>query len=175
VIVIAVNPELVGRGGQPGFSAKQIILALVGFFPMLSGFVLASLGGRRHIGNWLITLFVVPEQQLKPTSVLLISIWFGLVTGLSKVFIQGVQRFVVKSVYLNPDVFWMTPVAELVIFTVLGLVFLLVASQLPRLITLRLPAFVFAFFGFSGVLFIFQPRLQMMAAVILAAGLAVQT
>ena len=81
-IIIAVSPELVGRGGQPGFSVKQISLAAIGAISILNGVVVASPAARRYIESCLTTVSLY--ERLTVTRLVLISIWFGLLAGLGR-------------------------------------------------------------------------------------------
>jgi len=105
---------------------------------------------------------------------MLLAAWFGLVTGLGEVFIQNIMGFLAnKQIDINQQSAWMTPVADLLIFTIIGLLLFLLARRLPKLISPRAVAFVFSFLGFLSLLFRIS-WLASYAALPLAAGLAVQ-
>ena len=174
-IIVAVKPELVGRGGQPGFSVKQIMLAAAGAICILGGIVIASPAVRRYIKTSLTA--VTHGERLKPARVLLISIWFGLFAGLGEVAIRGIQRFVLWShpPLLNPNMFWMAPLADAALVSVFALLLVLVAHRWRGLLTLRIVIFVFGFLGFLSVSLLFYPEIHGLAVFVLAAGLTIQT
>ena len=68
----------------------------------------------------------------------------------------------------------MVPLAEVIVFTLVGLLLFLVARRWPRFVSLRVAIFVFAFLGFLSLL-LMVPRLHRLAVLVLAAGLATQT
>jgi len=174
-ILVAVDPELVGRGGQPGISTMQITVALFGFFSAASGFVLVWSRGRESIENWLLSP-IDHEQHVQPTRLLLIAVWFGLVTGLGEVTILGISSFHPWSrvQYMNPHVYWMAPLSDVALFGSLGVLLIVAGRRLPGVIGLRRVAFVFGLLGFLGLSLLFQPELHNAAALVLAVGLAVQ-
>lgn len=176
-LAIAVNPELVHGGGQPGFGSQQIALGLVGLAMVLRAAVTGWPAGRQVLREETRTKSSVPEQQLEPANVLFTSIWFGLLTGLGEAAILGIQRFVLRSYSpsLNPHAFWMVPLADLVLFTILGLLLLLVVVRWPRQVTLRFAVLAFGCVGFSGLVLTLQVQVQRWAALVLAVGLAAQT
>ena len=166
-IIVALSPELVGRGGQPGFSVKQIMLAAVGLISILSGVGVASPAGRRYIKNCLTTVGLY-EQQLTVTRLVLMSIWFGLLAGLGEVSILGFQKFVLRShlQLVNPNTFWMAPLAETAVVTVFGLFLVLIARRWPSLLALRIVASVFGFLGFLSLLLMFQTQIHILAVLL---------
>lgn len=115
--------------------------------------------------------FGAGEPQANP---LLIASWFALVTGFIEVAILlSGKIFFQKLLLLGPHVVWMAPLAYLIFFGIIGIAFFLVQRWL-RIISQPVIVFVFAFFGFLGVGLMFA-WLQHYAALLLAAGLAVQT
>jgi arylsulfatase A-like enzyme len=114
-----------------------------------------------------------PSVRQKPLQILLLGIWFGLLTGLLEAAVFGVRRFLLGlNLGYSQDVYWMAPLAELLLFSILGLVFSLIAWCRSGYVPVRLGVFVFLFLGFFSVLFMFSPQLHKYAGMLLAAGLA---
>src|SRR5262245_56935669 len=105
---------------------------------------------------------------------LILVIWFGLLTGFSEVFLLGVKKFFLgQFIRFGLDVVWMAPLADALLFLLLGLVLWLIAARWPNLVSLRLVTGIFAFLGFLSLLFMYYP-LAVYAKILLAAGLAIQ-
>jgi arylsulfatase A-like enzyme len=118
------------------------------------------------------TLSAVPEE---PARLLLMAAWFGLSTGLGEVSLRAVQWFILNQrTFVSPHVVWMAPLADLLFFAISGLILFLIARRWPALVSLRIAVFIFAFLAFLGPL-LWYPRLHVFAALLLAAGLSVQT
>lgn len=112
------------------------------------------------------------EQALR---FLLLAAWFGVLSGLVEVSILAVKKFLLhRLVPQGPEVAWMAPLADVLIFAIPALLLSLVARRWPRLATLGMAAFVIAFLGFLSPLLILT-WLNKYTGLILAAGLAVQT
>src|SRR3972149_1954783 len=108
----------------------------------------------------------------QPAGLLLLAAWFGLLTGLGEVCLLAVKKFFLhRIIRLSPHVAWMAPVADLVFFAGFGLIFCLMARPWPRLVSLRMAAWAFAFLGFLSLLLMYDP-LHLSAKLLLAAGLA---
>jgi arylsulfatase A-like enzyme len=107
---------------------------------------------------------------------LLFASWFGLVTGLAEALFLVVFRQHLRHTIINQsqDILWMAPLAELLIFSLAGSLIALGVWLRPRLISVHLVGFILAFLSFIALLFLF-PRLHQWAALLLAAGAAVQT
>jgi len=112
----------------------------------------------------------------RPIRVLLIAACFGLLTGLAEALFLVVYRQQLRHNIINQsrDLLWMAPVAELLIFSLVGGLMALGVWLMPRLISVRVVGFTFAFLSFVGLLFLF-PRLHLGARLLLAAGVAAQT
>lgn len=106
---------------------------------------------------------------------LLMSVWFGLITGLGEVALQGIRKlFLNRIIRLSPDIVWMAPLADVILFAIPGLILFLVALWVSSRNLLRIGVFIFAFLGYlSGLLM--TNWLHYSAVLVLAAGLAVQT
>ncbi|MGE0126706.1 MAG: sulfatase [Blastocatellales bacterium] len=113
-------------------------------------------------------------RRLRLADALLMTIWFGLLTGLIEVAVKAVQKFGFdQTIYAGRDFVWMAPLTGLVFFAIFGLALFIVASLAPRLNSPRLMAFVVAMFSLLNLLFLY-PQLHHYAALPLAIGGAVQ-
>src|SRR5262249_40352752 len=93
--------------------------------------------------------------------------WFGLLTGVREVTCLGVQKFLLRQpIYFGLHIIWMSPLANLCLFTLLGLLL----SSL-RITSLRVKASVMAFFALLGLALVFE-GVKFYAVVSLAAGVA---
>lgn len=110
---------------------------------------------------------------MKPTRLLLVATWFGLVTGLAEAVIMALPRLWSRWIYAGPHIAWMAPVADAALFALPALLLAAVAVLRPRLVTLPRVIFVFAWLsGWSLALLV--PGVSPFAGAILAAGIAVQ-
>ena len=86
----------------------------------------------------------------------------------------GIKKFYLgQFIKFGPDVIWMAPVADAVLFLIPACVLMLLAWRWPKLGSLRVGLFVFAFLGFLSLLLMYYP-IHFYAKILLAAGLAVQ-
>jgi hypothetical protein len=112
----------------------------------------------------------------RPATYLFLAIWFALLTGLCEVAgLAVVQFFLHRYIYyFGICLIWMAPAANIFIFAIPGLALFLVARTWPRLTSLGIAVGIYAFLGYLSLLFLYQ-GLAKLAAVLLAAGLAIQT
>lgn len=104
----------------------------------------------------------------------MMAVWFGLFTGLAEVGLLAVKKLVMHHIiHLSPHIVWMTPLANVTIFLVFGLVFFLLARFKPRLVSRRVVFFTYALVGFWGILFMYT-QIHYLARIVLALGVAVQ-
>ena len=118
-----------------------------------------------------------PSARVKSLAdFVLFAAWIGLVTGLSEVCILFIKQTLLRQwIHLGREFVWMTPLADLILFTTTGFFLFIVARRWPRLVTLRIVAFVLTFLSLFSLLFMFHPQLYKYAAMLLAAGLAMQS
>ena len=70
----------------------------------------------------------------QPVNYLLLALWFGLITGLVEVLLLGIKKFYLGQVIkFGPDVIWMTPLADAVLFLIPASVLMLLAWRWPKL------------------------------------------
>lgn len=116
-----------------------------------------------------------PTGLERPVAVLLLAVWFGLLSGLAQVALFAFEKvFLHEYVQQSPHVAWMAPTTDLLIFAISGLALSLIARRWPGLIRLRLTASVFVFLSAFSLLLLVK-SLHRYAALILAAGLAFQS
>lgn len=118
-----------------------------------------------------------PDTRPALTEILLLGIWFGLLTGLGEAAFQVVKDLVVQTINVpnitSVDVIWMAPLADAVVFVVIGLLLVIVAWSWPELVSFSVVTFVFALLAFRMMLQLI-PGLNDLAEIVLAAGIAVQ-
>jgi arylsulfatase A-like enzyme len=109
--------------------------------------------------------------------VLLLAVWFGLLTGFG-------ELASVMSVTYILDRFlshwgwhrvWMTPLADVLIFLVPGLLLALCARFWPHRVTLRTCVTIFSILGTLCLALFFHGRIHILALLVLACGAGVQT
>lgn len=111
----------------------------------------------------------------RPAGLLLLAVWFGLLTGFGELGLLAAKKLVMRRfISLSRDVLWMAPLADVVLFAVPGLALAALAAWRPEAVSLRVALFIYAFLAFLSW-FLMYPPLHKGAALLLAAGLAVQT
>jgi arylsulfatase A-like enzyme len=97
-----------------------------------------------------------------------------LLTGLGKVSILAMKKyFLHQFIYVGSGMVWMAPLADMVFFAMPGLLLFLLAWRWPRLVSLRVAIFTFAFLSFMSLLSM-EHSIHFYARLLLAAGLAAQ-
>lgn len=174
MILFAITADWLGVGGQPGFGGYQRNLLLVGSLILVSGVFLATPFGGRIVQKWsgLTTIYGKP---LKGHQHLVIALWFGFLTGVIEALVLAIQKtFFHHIIGLSKDVYWMSPLANLLLFSVLGLLFFLIAWIAPNYIPLHLTVFFFTFLGILNFTYLFY-QISQIASILLATGVAIQT
>lgn len=114
------------------------------------------------------------QQTIKKVMILFLAACSGMITGLGEALLLGVQKILLqRAVFFGPRVVWMAAVADLLLFTVIGLLLLLLSCRWPKLRSVRAAVSLFTFLALSSWLLIF-PQIKWYASLILAAGLAAQ-
>jgi arylsulfatase A-like enzyme len=170
-IIFSLAADRLGVGGEAGFGTKQILVLVFGFLLMLAGAILMIPGVRRYLGEW-----HAPGDMIgSPGSILLIAAWFGLFTAFGEFVILGVRKFFLDTViYRNLFVLWTLPLTEVVLFGSIGFLLFLLSKKIHRLAKTDIPVLVFSFMAYLSF-FLMEPKIFILADVILALGLAVQT
>lgn len=108
-----------------------------------------------------------------PLTILRLSLWFGLLTGLGEVAMMGVRKYVLhRFLFLSMDSVWMAPLADAVMFLAAGVVLGLLRALLPRRIPVPAVALLTALSAFS-LLLTYGP-LWRPAAALISLGIGVQ-
>lgn len=163
-----------GKGSKLGFGPMQLRITVIGTLVFLAGVFSASSVGQRLVQKWRPSSSAA-ALSLRSTNLLIITVWFALLTGLIEVSILADKKFSFEQfIFLSPHVAWMAPLADLVIFSAASCCLVLIVLLRPGLISLRTTVFVFALLGFLSLLFMVS-WLHRYAALALAIGLAVQT
>ena len=107
-------------------------------------------------------------------SLVLLAVWFGLITGISQLALRvGLSMTGERKVFDSPHLAWMTPLADVALFTTAALILALVLLRRPYLLRLRVSTFVFVLLVFWSA-YVLYPRIHWLAAAILGLGIAVQ-
>ena len=115
-------------------------------------------------------------EQAPPAPLLLVAAWFGLLAGLAEVSVMGTRKLIFhQTIDQSVHFVWMTPVADLLFFVILGFILLVVSRWWPRLASPRIATFAFGFLAFFSLFFLFHPQLNKLVGMLLALGFAVQT
>lgn len=115
-----------------------------------------------------------PDLRETP-SIGLLAVWFGLMTGIAEIALAIARDnwWVHPDMPLTREFIWMTPLADILLFSFVGLLLILLARRWPQLAALRSTVFVFGFLGSLSILITFT-QLHVIAHVLLALGIAVQ-
>ncbi|MCI0460887.1 MAG: sulfatase-like hydrolase/transferase [Gemmataceae bacterium] len=118
---------------------------------------------------------VSPGSSARPGQLLALAIGFGLFSGLAEVFYWVAVRLLGVSWYLrlSPDFLWMTPVTDVLIFLVPGLLFSALAWAKPPLPWLRVALFVYTALALSKLLLL-SGKIHELAVLVLACGAGAQ-
>ncbi len=113
-------------------------------------------------------------EALPGAGVLQLAAWFGLLTGFGELALLGIRRFLLhRFLFVGRDIIWMVPVADAVLFVVLGVGFLLLRRATSGRVTpVHLAGFLTALGCFT--LLLHYGPLHRVAALALAVGTGVQ-
>jgi arylsulfatase A-like enzyme len=116
---------------------------------------------------------VAARVRLNPRSAFRIAVWFALLTGLGQLGVWVLAHWVLHyALHFNPQLVWMTSVANLVVFGVATLI--LVAAWRGRALPAAILIAVLAALATSTIL-LMAPRLHPVALAVLSIGFGVQT
>lgn len=166
LIALAVAADLVGAGVRGSFGKTQVVAVIAGLIVVLGGTVLATPPGQRYLA-------AASGADIEPAGTLLIAAWFGLLAGWGETLWLVHQYTRGHPVHMGRDFVWMVPLASLVLFAGVGLLLLLLNRRWPKFVSFWVITCTCAFLAYLSVLLLFE-RLSDWAAVVLAAGLAVQ-
>jgi arylsulfatase A-like enzyme len=121
------------------------------------------------------TTQVRPEPVFQPVPLFHLAVGFGLLTGLADGIAWLIQdRLLRHRTDLGTETLWMAPLADLVVFGLVGGALSALRRYRPGLVTLARAVAVFAFLAYASVLLSIK-RLHPGASLLLAAGLGIQT
>lgn len=160
--------------GHGGLGSKQIALAGAGILGAAAGLLIATgweqpvrLGLRRFVRG------LLAMQQPEPP-ILLVALWLGLWTGVLQTLILLWRQYAERNPPgITVDYPWLTPLAYILLFVLIGLAFQAAASVRPQRAIKNAAYFVLAFLAVSTLLYVLV-RIHWIAVVLLAAGLALQ-
>lgn len=113
-------------------------------------------------------------QPGKPSNILVLSIWFGLLFGFGEVLYQLLLKFMLnKAIWQSQHFVWMVPLMLTIMLALLGLILLLPALKWRALANPGIASAIFTFPGLMAIYFV-KPRIHIIAALFLATGIAVQ-
>ncbi|MEP7208127.1 MAG: sulfatase [Casimicrobiaceae bacterium] len=105
-----------------------------------------------------------------PLQVLQLAMWFGLVAGACEVTLLGVRKYVLhRLIFVSVDVAWMAPLADMLIFAVVGLGLIAARAVLPGRLAPP-PVLVLCALAVFTILLMYHP-LYPPAGAILALGI----
>lgn len=114
------------------------------------------------------------SPRVKPARILLVAMWFGLLTGFLEVTLLAIRSYglghIVHVSWMFP---WMVPLANALIFLAPAVALMLADMVLPKLVPFRLPLFVFATMSAAAFLFLFT-QVSTYALAVLAVGVGFQ-
>jgi arylsulfatase A-like enzyme len=146
------------------------LLSRVAGGSLLSGLGLATRAGWAYASGWQRRL----RGGAEPAGIFLLAVWFGLITGWGQAAVFLVKKeFQGRMIWKGIDYVWMIPLANLALFVVVGLVLEVLHRLWPRLVSMSTATFLLAWLAALGL---FQPipRVNPLALVVLAAGIAAQ-
>jgi arylsulfatase A-like enzyme len=115
-------------------------------------------------------------KVLKPREILLLAVWFGLVTGYAELSsVLGVTYVLDRFLsFWGWHRLWMTPLADVLLFLLPGLVLAAFAWLQPRRASLRIIVTLFAFLGALSLAIYFDRKVHRAAILVFSAGFGVQ-
>src|SRR4030095_4431239 len=128
-----------------------------------------------HLKNSAISNSKSAQNSTMVMNILYLAIWFAFATGFGEVLTLGLRKFLFQQVVNRGlDVIWMAPLSYIPFFVIPGLTLFVLSLWIPTLGSITIYTFTFAVIAFFSVLLNF-PEVHLIAAVLLSAGLAVQT
>ena len=106
--------------------------------------------------------------------IMIVAVWFGLVTGFTETFSLFLRKNVMGAViHMSRHYVWMTPLAYLFLFIAFGFAVFLISMLWKRLASIQVYIFIFTFIGLMGLYYTWK-RIALFAALLLSAGIAFQ-
>lgn len=180
LIAMSIGADMFGIGARTGFGMKQWSLLINGGFLLLIGIGISSSRGQRYVDRWVTPdirdarplLFV--NWQDKLIKVITIAMWFGIISGLIESYYRLIQRYV-QYIIVNRSLhlIWIVPLTLMILFLILGLIFILINLAWPRWMTFQVIIFGLSVFSLMSLYFL-KSNIHVVAALLLAAGISFQ-
>jgi len=107
-------------------------------------------------------------------NILVLAACFGLLTGFGELLCFGIQKYLLHQlIWFGWHVVWMAPLANLILFVLIGLLVVALQKLVPRLASRRNAIAFFTFLSVMSLAWLF-PALKTYAATLLALGFSVQ-
>ncbi len=151
--------------GHPGLGTSQLILGAAGLVALVIGLTI------RFRLDWHKKLFAGAAVSAK--QLLMIAIWFGLLTGLLEGVALLARNMVLGMVNWNVHLFWMKPVSNLMLFGLLGAILVPVVWRWPKALPIRALTLGFIFLACYATFLQFK-EVHYAARMLLSIGVAVQ-
>lgn len=125
---------------------------------------------------------MIPRAQSKAygsresaADIVTMALWFGMLSGFVEVAARliGQKQLLDLWLYFGPQYLWMAPLTGAVVFAVAALLLLLASRRWPRLASFRAAVITFTLVAAFSLMLLY-PKLHKLAALVLAAGIAVQ-
>jgi arylsulfatase A-like enzyme len=106
--------------------------------------------------------------------ILRLGLWFGILTGLGELAFLAARKFIRhKFLFISPDVLWMAPAANAIMFLLAGLLLVLLERAGVRRVGWQTAFGVYLFLAALAATFMYPP-LSWIAGLVLALGVGVQ-
>ena len=117
----------------------------------------------------------LPPGPHAPVSITAVAVWMALAAGLGEAGVLILQRLVFHQfIRHGPQILWMAPLTNLVIFAFPAAALIVLARRWPRLASSGVVVFIFSLAGYLSLLLLID-GLSKWALLVLAIGLALQT
>ncbi|MDQ3698120.1 MAG: sulfatase [Gemmatimonadota bacterium] len=111
-------------------------------------------------------------SQTETVPLFVLAAWFGMLAGLGETLLFAIKKLILNHfIDQSPWIIWMTPLADVILFLVVGLVLYVLSLRRPSLVGFREAVFVYAFLAFLALLLL-SHQLHGVAKLFLAGGLA---
>jgi arylsulfatase A-like enzyme len=171
ILVFTLLSDRLGLGGRDGVGVRQLLLIAAAILILACGILLRLPVGRRAVEE----LFSPALASQRPVSILYLTIWFALLTGLAETTILMYRKIILGRVIgKSLHVAWMAPLGEVIVFLLPGLLLFFLARRRPTSQSISIPVFLFTFMA-AATLLLYFPKLHILATLALALGIAVQT
>ena len=172
LVALAFIADYLIPGGETGFGYKQAFLLIMGVCFIVCGSLLASPFGSRVVNK----VLSFSPKEISANSLIILSIWFGGLTGFAEVVIIAYKRYFTGEImtYRSQHFFWMTPLGDILLFLIPGLIFFIIGRIRWKSSVLNSSLFVFLFLFSTGLLLWF-PEIHFYAILLLAVGITTQT